>query len=108
LNGVPRWTLSTGADYLLPFEAVSTLVSVDGHWVGPSHLGFDSTNPSFYQPQYFVLDASVGAQFDKWRLSLFGKNVLNQDKVIQRQTASPFYGLTVRPLTVGVSLETTF
>jgi hypothetical protein len=55
-----------------------------------------------------VLDASVGAQFAKWRLSLFGKNVLNQDKVIQRQTASPFYGLTVRPLTVGVSLETTF
>ena len=108
LNGVPRWTLSTGADYLLPFEAVSTVLSVDGHWVGPSHLGFDSTNPSFYQPEYFVLDASVSAQFDKWRLSLFGKNVLNQDKVIQRQTASPFYGLTVRPLTVGVSLETTF
>jgi outer membrane receptor protein involved in Fe transport len=108
LNGVPRWTLSAGADYSLPISTVSTLFTVDGHWVGPSHLGFDPTSPIYNQPEYFVLDASVGAQFDKWRLSLFAKNVLNQNKTIQRVTNSPYYAMTVRPLTVGVSLETSF
>jgi iron complex outermembrane receptor protein len=108
LNGVPRWTLSAGADYSLPISTVPTVFTVDGHWVGPSHLGFDPTSPIFNQPEYFVLDASVGAQFDQWRLSLFGKNVLNQNKTIQRVTNAPYYGMTVRPLTVGISLDTSF
>jgi len=43
--------LSAGADYSLPISTVATVFTVDGHWVGPSHLGFDPTSPIYNQPE---------------------------------------------------------
>jgi outer membrane receptor protein involved in Fe transport len=82
--------------------------NLNGHWVGPSHQGFDPTVVTFYMPSYFSLDTSIATDIGKWRVSLFAKNVTNQDKPIQLQLDDPHYGLALQPRTIGVSAEVKF
>jgi len=58
------------------------------------------------RPAYNTVDASVGASYGNWELSLFAKNLLNTDKVIQRPNVQSLNeGYRVRPLTIGINLS---
>jgi outer membrane receptor protein involved in Fe transport len=108
LNGVPRWTASAAGDYAVAVRAATGTANLSGHWVGPSHQGFNSTNSAFEQPSYFSLDGSVATYIEKWRLSLFAKNILNQDKALQQNLNNPQFIQTLRPRTIGISAEAKF
>ena len=108
LTSVPRWTASSGAEYNVNIASLNSTFGIRGNWVGPSHQGFDSLNPAFYMPAYFVLDSDIATHLGAWRIALFGKNLLQQDKTIQQQLTLPRYGTTIRPRTVGVSVYCKF
>jgi outer membrane receptor protein involved in Fe transport len=100
-------------------------VTVAPDWVGESHGDVIDTNPDYKRPSYITLDASAGLDFGRWEITIFGKNLTNNNKIIQRPdiqgSASPEYefdylgvptrnvqGFTLRPLTVGMNAALKF
>ncbi|HEX3061186.1 MAG TPA: hypothetical protein VHP55_00895, partial [Usitatibacter sp.] len=75
-------------------------------WVGSSRGSFDPGNPDYSRSSYKIVDASVGADIDSWEVSLFAKNLLNDQTIIQR----PFVqflteALRPRPRTIGLMIS---
>jgi len=85
------------------------------HWTGASHGGFSTlpsgqANPDFNRPEYDTVDASTGLNWDKWEVSLFVKNLLNNNMVIQRPIVQSTLGeiYRIEPRTIGISLSAKF
>ncbi len=110
LLGTPDWTAAFGFDYSMTIaDGMDGFLRADWEWTGPSHGAFDNTDPDYGRPVYNVLNASVGADFGSLVVSLFVKNLLDQNKTIQRPSLlSVSEGYTVRPLTVGLSVSKDF
>jgi iron complex outermembrane recepter protein len=110
LLGTPDWTATFGAEYTHAVsDGVDGFFRADWEWTGASHGAFDNTDPDYGRPVYNVLNASIGADMGSMVVTLFVKNLLNQDKTIQRPSLlSVNEGYTVRPLTVGVSVSKDF
>ncbi len=114
-------------------DAASAYVRVDIPWVGPSNGNVEgpdpatglAANPDYRRPSYITMDASLGLDYGRWSFELFGKNLTNNNKIIQRPdiqgSAVPGYGLnylgnfvpntqgfTLRPLTVGFNAALKF
>jgi hypothetical protein len=95
-------------------------------WIGPSLGEVIEGNPDYKRPSYITLDASAGVEFGRWEITVFGRNLTNNNKIIQRPdiqgSASPIYGFTyegtpgvrnlqgftLRPLTVGMNAALRF
>jgi outer membrane receptor protein involved in Fe transport len=137
--GVPDYNFSANIrQNFRVSENVSGFVTVAPNWIGES-LGNDiggvpSTwntenpvyaNPDYKRPSYITLDMSAGIDFGRWEITLFGRNLTNNNKIIQRPdiqgSASPEYefdylgvptrnvqGFTLRPLTVGLNAAMKF
>jgi hypothetical protein len=82
------------------------------HWTGSSYGGFPllqngAVDPDYQRPAYSTLDLSTGLTWDKWELTLFAKNVLNNDTIIQhpvvQTTTNEAY--RIAPRTIGLSLS---
>jgi hypothetical protein len=89
-----------------------------------------AANPDYKRPSYVTLDASLGLEYGRWEFTLFGKNLTNNNKIIQRPDiqgsgvdtpGNELYGLTylgnvipntqgftLRPLTVGFNAAVKF
>ena len=132
--GVPDFNLSFDArDTFQVSDTVSGFVAIAPNWVGESLgnvIGADpatglQANPDFKRPSYITLDASAGIDFGRWEITIFGRNLTNNNKIIQRPdiqgSASPEYefnylgtptrneqGFTLRPLTVGMNASLKF
>ncbi len=134
IPGVPDYNLS--ADIRQDFRVndnVSGFVTLAPNWVGESLgnvLSGDAAagvapNPDYKRPSTITLDASAGMEFGRWVITLFGRNLTNNNKIIQRPdiqgSASPIYdftylgqslrneqGFTLRPLTVGMNASLKF
>jgi outer membrane receptor protein involved in Fe transport len=76
-------------------------------WVGSSHGSFDPGNSDYVRPSYKTVDASIGASFsNNWEVSLFAKNLLNDQTVLQQpyvQFLTEAY--RQRPRTIGVNVS---
>ncbi len=107
IQGVPKYNASLTGQY--NFDLANDtygFARAAVHWVGSSHGSLIHTDPDYDRPAYSTVDASVGATWGTWELSLFAKNLLNNDKVIQRPNVQfVSEGYRVRPLTVGLSLS---
>ena len=119
--GVPDFNLSfDGKQSFRIDDQISGFVSIAPSWVGESHGQVIDTNPDYKRPSYITLDASTGIEFGRWEVTVFGRNLTNNNKIIQRPniegSASPIYqfdylgnqtrnlqGFTLRPLTVGMN-----
>jgi outer membrane receptor protein involved in Fe transport len=119
--GVPEFNLSSNVKYSFTLaDDMNGFVTIAPSWVGDSHGDVVTTNPDYKRPGYITLDASAGLEFGKWAVTLFGRNLTNNNKIIQRPdiqgSASPIYefdylgvptrnvqGFTLRPLTVGMN-----
>ena len=107
LQGVPKWNAALTGDYrFYSSDSVSGFLRGAARWVGGSRGSFDPNNPDFSRPSYKTLDASIGANFNNWELSLFAKNLLNDQSVLQR----PFVQFLTeayrqRPRTIGLLLS---
>ncbi len=124
--GVPDFNLS--ADVKQAFrisDTISGYVTIAPNWVGESHGVVIDTNPDYKRPSYITLDASAGLDFGRWEVTVFGRNLTNNNKIIQRPdiqgSASPIYefdylgvptrnlqGFTLRPLTIGMNAALKF
>ena len=110
LIGVPDWTASFGLDYTLPLEGDDAFFArADYSITGPSHGAFDMTDPDYSRPSYGDVDASVGLIWKHVQYQLYGKNLTDNQKVIQHPNLlSVSQGYTLRPLTVGLSASAKF
>jgi iron complex outermembrane receptor protein len=102
--GVPDYSISTSVEYAQPFAGGSRgTVRTNAEWIGPSQGTILHGDPDFDRPAYFVMGASAGMRWEKFDVSLFVTNLLDQHKAIQRPNiASVEYGVTVRPRTYGI------
>jgi outer membrane receptor protein involved in Fe transport len=102
--GVPDYAISASAEYSQPLNGGGRAKArIDGQWTGSSQGTIIHGDPDFNRPAYFVLGTSGGVRWDRWDVSLFVTNLLNEDKPIQRpNVAGVEYGLRVRPRTYGV------
>lgn len=109
LLNTPRSTASAGAEYQFEVAGGPAFVRADYNWTGESKGSFDTSSIDYERPAYGVLGASFGMSFGSFDVTLFGKNLLNEDKVIQRpDVLSVRRGVTVRPLTIGVNVSAQF
>jgi iron complex outermembrane receptor protein len=132
--GTPNYNFDLDAKQTFDLnDKLNGFVRFDIPWVGPSNgnaIGPDpaaglTANPDYRRPSYITLDASIGLDYGRWSFELFGKNLTNNNKIIQRPdiqgSAVPGYGLvyegnfipntqgfTLRPLTVGVNAALKF
>jgi len=102
--GVPDYSISTSVEYAQPLAGGSRgTVRTNAEWIGPSQGTIIHGDPDFDRAAYFVMGASAGMRWEKYDLSLFITNLLDEHKAIQRPNiASVEYGVTVRPRTYGI------
>jgi len=107
---VPDWSMAFGADYDFPVvEGYDGFVRVDYEYTGPSRGSFVPSDPNFNDPAYGVLNGSFGVRMDQAEVSVYAKNLANDQTVIQRPVInSVLEGYTLRPITVGVTAKRSF
>jgi outer membrane receptor protein involved in Fe transport len=110
VQGVPRYSARLGFEYrFAAFAAGRAFVRGSGQWTGSSHGSFVRSSSDFERPGYFNLDAATGMTFDRWEITLFAKNLTNNQKIIQRPSIQgvdeAFY---LRPRTIGVTASYEF
>jgi iron complex outermembrane recepter protein len=107
VEGVPAWNASTNVEYKYPLsDALSGVVRGNYSFVAASHGTLDPTDPDFNRPGYGIAGASIGALYGKWEISLFAKNLFNDQKVIQTPDhASVPVGYVLTPRTVGITVS---
>lgn len=107
LIDVPDFTASAGANYLHrvgPSQAVVALVNYA--YTGHSYGSYLSTDSNFANPAYSVVNASVGYRFGGNQITLYVKNLLNNETIIQRPEINTVTeGYTVHPRTIGLTLK---
>ena len=104
MPGVPDYSVSAAIEYAQPLAAGPLgTVRMNAQWIGPSQGTIIHGDPDFDRPAYFTMGASAGLRWDKFDVSLFITNLLDQHKPIQRPNiADVEYGITVRPRTYGI------
>jgi outer membrane receptor protein involved in Fe transport len=110
LLDVPYDTLSALVQYNTPITADLNLTAhLDYDFTGPSNGSFLRSQSSFYNPAYGVVNFSLGIVADRYEVTLFAKNLLNNDQIIQRPEINTIIeAYTLRPLTVGLGAKYRF
>jgi outer membrane receptor protein involved in Fe transport len=106
----PRWTETTSLDYAFPVtDAIDGFIRWDYGWTGPSNGSYQVTNPNYRNPAYGVMNVTVGADVGRWQVSLFVKNLLDDQTIIQSPTINSLVeGYTTPPLTAGMRASLKF
>ncbi len=112
IPGVPKYNATLSAQYNFNFTTdVYGFVRGASRWTGSSYGGFSvlptlDPNPDYRRPAYNVLEASAGVSWGNWDLTVFAKNLTDNQKIIQRPivqfTSNEAY--RVPPRTIGISL----
>jgi len=107
---VPDYSFTIGADYdFTVMEDYDGFVRVDYEYTGPSRGSFTPADPNYNDPAYGVLNGSVGVKMDQMEVSLYAKNLANDQTIIQRPVInSVVEGYTLRPITVGAMVRRSF
>jgi outer membrane receptor protein involved in Fe transport len=106
----PDWTATFSAEYHFPLtDEITGFARSDYSWVGRSRGSYVATNSNFSNPQYDVLNASIGVETASFSVSLYAKNLGDDKTIIQRpEINTVIEGYTVRPLTVGMTAKVPF
>ncbi len=106
----PKWTGTFSADYEWPLtNAIDAFARADLDVVGSSHGAFNDTDPAFNQPRYTVLNGSLGFTVDSYVVTLYAKNLGDNNKIIQRPSINFVEeAYTLRPLTIGMTASMKF
>ncbi len=106
LQGVPKWNAALTGEYRFYDEgSIGGFVRGAARWVGASRGSFQASNPDYDRPSYLTLDASIGGTKDSWEFSLFVKNLMNDQTMLQKpyvQFLTEAY--RQRPRTIGITL----
>lgn len=110
LLNTPEWTTTVHGEYEWPMPSGAGLfLRADYDLIGPSNGSFNVDDPAYSRPSYTLLNASGGFRRGNWTASLYARNVLNDQKIIQRVPIELLEtAYTPRPLTVGVRVSAGF
>ena len=110
IPGTPKWTADASTQYDIHItDALKGFATADWNWVGSSHGTVLKGDPDYDRPEYSLLGLNAGVDYDAWEFALFAKNVLNDQKIIQRPNLqSVNRGYTLTPRTIGVSASVKF
>ncbi|ODU22858.1 MAG: hypothetical protein ABS87_00195 [Sphingomonas sp. SCN 67-18] len=102
---VPRYNFTMSADYTRDLGGDFELhAHVDLNQTGKSNGAFRLTDADYRRPAYTVVNLNLGISQGPFDISVFARNLLDNDKIIQRPSALFVrQGLIVRPRTVGIS-----
>ncbi|WP_067733469.1 TonB-dependent receptor [Novosphingobium naphthalenivorans] len=108
--GVPDTTLTLGLDYNRQIsDDLAFSFSTNWTYTGKSHGSFSTSSSDYVREDYWVGNLDAGIDYRDFRLSVFVKNIANDQTVIQKPSVLFItQGLTVRPRTIGLSLAKTF
>ncbi|MBS0367067.1 MAG: TonB-dependent receptor [Proteobacteria bacterium] len=108
--GAPRWSAGVSGRYSVPLERdLQGNLTWNWNYVGSSHGAVIITDPDYNRTAYAVFGMTAGVTWHNWQFLMFGRNLFNDQKVIQRpnlQSVNRGYMLT--PRTLGVSVEYAF
>ena len=113
LTDVPAGTFTVGGVYDSPIgDDMHLSARVDYDFTGPSYGSYEQINPvgqpnlNYKNPSYGVLNASVRLTKGKYAVSLYAKNLLNDQTLIQTPEVNTVYeGYTVHPRVIGLTFE---
>lgn len=113
LIDVPVNSFTAGAIYTRPLkEDLLFRARVDYAYTGHSYGSYEKINPvgqpnlNFYNPAYGVLNASISLTKGRYVFSLYAKNILNDQTLIQTPEVNTVYqGYTVHPRVIGLSID---
>jgi iron complex outermembrane receptor protein len=100
----PSWMANLSVEYKQPVRNDwLAFLRADYTFTGNSQGTFINNQANFHDPAYDVLNASFGLDTGAWELSVYGKNLTYDRRIItQPQVNEVVEGYTVRPLTVGM------
>jgi outer membrane receptor protein involved in Fe transport len=103
--GSPEWSFNLNADYEHALTGgMNGFVRANWQYIGSSHGTFVQTSPDYLRPSYNLLGASIGVTSGAWEVSLYTKNLLNEQKIIQSPADNYVAeGYTPVPRIIGVS-----
>jgi iron complex outermembrane receptor protein len=111
----PEETANVTANYTWVLtDKTSAFVLADYEYTGKSYGSFivstpTAPNPSYVDPAYSVVNLNVGVNLGPVEVSVFAKNLLNNDTILQSPTINGItMGYTLRPRTVGLALQAKF
>ncbi len=108
---VPQWTLALTADYTWRLtDGYDGFARGDYEYVGRSNGSFIVGDTNYYNPQYNTVGLDLGVQsMDGLEVSLFVKNLGNEQAILQRPTINTVVeGYTLRPRTIGIAARKAF
>lgn len=108
--GVPEYSATVGAEYARPLTGnVIGFVRAHAELTGSSHGTLLRNTPDYYRSAYWTSGLTTGATIGNLEVSLFVKNLNNNQTVLQRPNVDAFYeGYYLRPRTIGGSVQYKF
>jgi iron complex outermembrane recepter protein len=111
----PKMTANVTANYTWVLsDTTNAFLLADYEYTGKSFGSFivstpDAPDPSYIDPAYSVVNLNIGVTRGPLEISVFAKNLLNNDTILQSPTInSVTMGYTLRPRTVGIALQAKF
>jgi outer membrane receptor protein involved in Fe transport len=113
LTDVPVGTFTVGAIYDEPLaNDWDFSARIDYDYTGYSYGSYQKINPvgqpnlNYYNPAYGVLNVSVMLKRGKYDISLYAKNLLDDQTLIQTPEVNTVYeGYTVHPRVIGLTFD---
>jgi iron complex outermembrane receptor protein len=79
IRRAPKWTWDFGATYEKELsDDLTGWITASVHYIGPHEITF-LNNPNLRNPGQYLVDASVNLKYNETTISLFGKNLANED-----------------------------
>ena len=103
--GAPRWSLNLWAEYRRKlFDQTDGFAHIAWQLTGESHGTFIAGNVDYKRPAYNILNARLGTSIENWEIAVYGQNLLNAYKIIQRPADNSVpEGYALKPRVIGVS-----
>ncbi|MES3024068.1 MAG: TonB-dependent receptor [Pseudomonadota bacterium] len=109
IQGVPKYNAAVNARYSFPLGDQFAFVMGGMQWVGSSKGSLNPDQTDYQRPAYHTADLSAGVSLGRYDLSVFVKNALDADTVIQHpQVASIVQGYRVAPRSIGMGVAAKF
>jgi outer membrane receptor protein involved in Fe transport len=90
-------------------DTMNGFARADYDFVGQSHGSYVVQNSNYLNPAYGTLNMTLGVDYGRWEVSLYGKNLTDNRIIIQRpEINTVIEGYTLRPLTIGFTARLKF
>jgi hypothetical protein len=106
----PKFTATVLADYTQHLtDSIIGFVRGDFAYTGESYGSFQVGTPGYIDPAYSVVNLNVGVDIQTFQIAVYAKNLFDNRTILQEPTVnSVLEGYTLRPMTIGLTIQTKF